>query len=468
MMCEFEFQDTGYSKSLYAQTDTDTETLNMKISLKMTGCKNNRYELDKIQEWAVKNGVGIATDEEADFSVINTCTVTHIADRKSRQMVRKTKNLNPKLKTIVFGCAARMQKKEFEKIGEIDYLLPDLKAVMEFLENMNKKSIYPSGGDIGQCRLPIEGVADFNHSRALVQIQDGCDNFCSYCIIAAARGKSKSRTADEIIDEINTHVKNGFNEVILTGINIGAYGCGMTTKPEESKIAELLQKILDNTKIQRIRLSSMGPEYFLSPLYPVPATATDTFQFELQCGDTGKGLFKILKNPRMCRHIHLSVQSGSDSVLKRMRRNYSVKQMDEIIKRLKKDIPGMAVTADVIVGFPEETNEEFKETVDFVKRNKFAKVHVFPYSIRKNTLAAKMKQVLDEIKKTRARELQKISDKLRKDFIKNQIGKKTNVLWKFDDTGITDNYVTVKNLKKSAPKTMSEMVLSEDNAIDLI
>ena len=420
--------------------------------MKMTGCKNNRYELDKIQEWAVKNGIGIAPDEEANFSIINTCTVTHIADRKSRQLIRKTKKLNPKLKTIVFGCAARIQKKEFEKIKEIDYLLPDMKAVIRLLEE--QPSIHQRWTN--DCPPSEAGGGAFEHSRALVQIQDGCDNFCSYCIIAAARGKSKSRPVDEIIDEINMHVKNGYNEVILTGINIGAYGCSVTTKPSESRLTELLEKILKKTSINRLRLSSMSPEY----LYGYTGHRTqDTAEI------LNKELINILKNPRICRHIHLSVQSGSDSVLKRMRRNYSVAQMDAIIERLKKEIPDIAVTSDIIVGFSGETDKEFEETVDFVKRNKFAKIHVFPYSIRHNTLAAKMEQVSDEIKKIRAHELQKIGDKLRADFIKNQIGKNAKVLWKFDDSGITDNYITVKMVKKMKPKTVNILALSYENVM---
>ena len=427
----------------------------MKISLKMTGCKNNRYELDKIQEWAVKNGIGITSDNEADFSIINTCTVTQVADKKSRQLIRKTKNQNPKLKTIVFGCAARIQEDEFKKIREIDYLLPDMKAVMEFL---SLHSSSQSSESVGMTKI--------HHSRAFVQIQDGCDNFCSYCIIAAARGKSKSRPTDEIIDEINGYVKNGFNEIVLTGINIGAYGCGLTTKPEESRFAELLEKILQETDVKRIRLSSLGPEYFFN--YPTclrEAVASLRRRQVTQSPIPNLRLFKVLKNPRVCRHIHLSVQSGSDSVLKRMRRNYSVAQMDEIINRLKKEIPGIAITTDIIIGFPGETYTEFDETVDFVKRNKFAKVHIFPYSIRKNTLAAKMERVPDEIKKKRASELQKISDKLRADFIKSQTGKTVSVLWELDEEGLTDNYIKIKMLKKISARKISNIRITAKNAI---
>ena len=323
----------------------------MKLALKMTGCKNNRYELDQVILWCAKNNAEIVTDEtKADFCVINTCTVTHVADKKSRQLVRKTKNQNPKLLTIVFGCAARMQREAFEEIDEIDYLVSDLKGVLELLEEISPTH---TEGAIGQSRLH-DGVGD-NHSRsrALVQIQDGCDNYCAYCIIAAARGKSKNRPIEDIADEIKQQVKNGYNEVVLTGINIGAYGCNVTTKPDESKLTELIEAVLSKTDIKRIRLSSMGPEYFYQD------TEHPTSLSLRWAGRTqNTALFDVLKNPRICRHIHLSVQSGSDSVLKRMRRNYTVKQMDDVIERLKKEIPGIAITTDIIVGFADEPDEE--------------------------------------------------------------------------------------------------------------
>lgn len=392
----------------------------MKISLKMTGCKNNRYELDQVLLWCAKNGVEIVSDYEADFCVINTCTVTHVADKKSRQLIRKTKNRSriksgTSLKTIVFGCGARMQKEMFEKIREVDYLVSDLSSVIDFLEE--QLAIHPEGV---QALALLHDMDDISRSRALVQIQDGCENFCTYCIIARARGASKNRSTDEIINEINQHIKNGFNEIVLTGINIGAYGASKTTKPGESRLAGLLTEILDKTDIQRIRLSSMGPQYFSDKL------------------------FEILKNPRICRHIHLSIQSGSDTVLKRMNRFYTAADVGQIIRRLKKDIPGIAITTDIIVGFPEETDEEFEETLDFVKRNNLAKAHVFPYSIRKDTLAAKMEQVPNNVKKQRAKKLQLLADEQRKEFIENQIGKKVSVLWEKEDEGLTDNYIRIK------------------------
>ena len=402
----------------------------------MTGCKNNRYELDQVILWCAKNNVEITEDNEADFCIINTCTVTHVADKKSRQLIRKTKNANPTLKTIVFGCAARMQKEEFEKIKEVDYLLPDLPAVIRFLgrhRGLENPRFLPGR----RAGFPTRDDATPTRSRALVQIQDGCDNFCSYCIIAKARGQSKSRPVNRIIDEINQHIKNGFNEVVLTGINIGAYGCSRTIKPEESRLAELLEQILKKTDIQRIRLSSLGPQYF------------------------NEKLFKILKNPRICRHIHLSIQSGSDSVLKRMKRYYTIKQAEEIISHLKKDIPGIAITTDIIVGFPEETDKEFQETVNFVKRNALAKVHVFPYSSRSGTLAAKMNQVPDEIKKKRTKTLQKIADDCRKEFIKSQIGKKASVLWEHQTEGLTDNYIRVRIKTPHSIRSVSTEMLKD-------
>ncbi len=420
----------------------------------MTGCRNNRYELDQVILWCAKNGVEIVTDEsEADYSVINTCTVTHVADKKSRQLVRKTKHSNPDHKTIVFGCAARMQKAEFEKIMEVDVLLPDLPAVLEYLE---QKSPYACRPDAG-VRSTQTGFY-INRARALVQIQDGCDNYCSYCIIAAARGKSKSRPADEIIDEINEHVKNGFNEVVLTGINIGAYGCATTTKPTESRLAELLQQILDETDIKRVRLSSMGPEYFYCSGRRSASTTITTTMIE------------ILKNSRICRHIHLSVQSGSDSVLKRMRRNYTVEMMDQVILRLKKDKPGIAITTDIIVGFPGETDEEFQETMDFVKRHRLAKVHAFPYSKRANTLAATMEQVSDATKKARMKQLQSLASQCRKDFLCSNINQELPVLWESEVQpgvfeGLTDNYIRIRTAKKPVIRSITIEPVKRKNLV---
>ena len=414
----------------------------MKIALKMTGCRNNRYELERILRWALDNNVPVVSEEEADFCIINTCTVTHVADKKSRQMIRKTKNGNPKLKTIVFGCAARVQRDAFEQIDEVDILLNDLPTVIRFLEIQQKTS-----GRAKKKTLKNEGFVEHPRSRAMVQIQDGCDNYCSYCIIAAARGQSRSHPIDQIIHEIRTHEKEGHNEVVLTGINIGGYGASSTLRPQESYFARLLKELLEKTRIARIRISSLGPEYF------------------------SEELFDVLRHIRICRHIHLSVQSGSSSVLKRMRRQYDANLVQEVIQRLKSDIPDIAITTDFIVGFPEETDEEFTQTLEFLKRNPIAKAHIFPYSIRDNTLAAKMNQVDDETKKMRAKVLKELTDTQREAFIQSQIGKEIPVLWETTSpennivTGITDNYIRVFKKADYPLKSISMEKLEEGNIV---
>lgn len=400
----------------------------------MTGCRNNRYELNQILSWAIKNNISVVSEDKADYCIINTCTVTHVADKKSRQMVRRTKNGQKKLKTIVFGCAVRMQKEAFKEINEIDYLLDDLPSVIRFLDEINIKN--------QQSKNTKNIIIDdsFFRSRALVQIQDGCDNYCSYCIICKARGKSKNRAEKDIINEIKKHQEDGFNEIVLTGINIGAYGCDITTKYEDSMFINLLEKILSETDIQRVRISSLGPEYFTDKWY------------------------EILKNPRICRYIHLSIQSGSTSVLKRMKRNYNTEKIEDIIQKLKKEIPGIAITTDIIVGFPEETNEEFMETLEFVKRHKLAKAHIFPYSVRKDTLAAEMMQVSDEVKKKRAKKLQEITNICREEFLNEQVGKKASVLWEkmIDEKtieGLTDNYIRIQRKGNvSMIKTITDQI----------
>ncbi len=406
----------------------------------MTGCKNNRYELDQVLKWAIKNKIPVVKESDADFAVINTCTVTSIADKKSRQLVRRTKNNNPGLKTIVFGCAARMQKKTFEKIMEVDVLLDNMQEVIKHLES--------NIGDMKKCddTSLVASGADFTRCRALVQIQDGCDNFCSYCIIAPARGKSKNRSQEDIIDEINEHVAHGFNEVVLTGINIGAYGASLTTKPEENKFAELLEAIFKQTKLKRLRASSLGPEFFNEKWY------------------------EVMKNPRFSRHLHLSIQSGSNVVLKRMRRNYSVEKVADVIKRLREISPDIAITTDIIMGFPSETEEEFEETVKFVKDNKLAKAHIFPYSERQNTLAAKMEQVPVEVRRKRAKKLQEVADECRHEFIQSQLGKKAEVLWELPripgwSEGMTDNYIKVRVKEPRMSKSISTEILTKQNVV---
>lgn len=412
----------------------------MKIALGMTGCKNNRYELDQILKWAIKNKVPVVKESEADYVVINTCTVTSIADKKSRQLIRRTKNNNPGLKTIVFGCAARMQKKAFEEIMEVDVLIDNMQEVIKYLES--------NIGDMKKCDEASMAASgeDFTRSRALVQIQDGCDNYCSYCIIASARGKSKNRPQKDIIAEINDYVAHGFNEVVLTGINIGAYGASMTTKSEENTFAELLRTIFKETDLKRLRASSLGPEFFSEKWY------------------------EVMKNPRFCRHLHLSIQSGSNSVLKKMRRNYTVEQVAEVIARLRQNMPDIAITTDIITGFPGETEAEFEETVRFVKDNKLAKAHIFPYSERQNTLAAKMDQLPVELRRERAKKLQEVADNCRHDFIESQIGKKAEVLWEYSHTagwqeGITDNYIRVRIKGNHPLKSISTETLTRKNIV---
>ena len=408
----------------------------MKIALNMTGCKNNRYELDRLLKWAIRNKIPVVRESEADIAIINTCTVTSIADKKSRQLVRRTKNSRPELRTIVFGCAARAQKEVFEEIMEVDVLLGNVEEVIEYLE--------ANIGDMKPCdEIGLAGSGkDATRSRALVQIQDGCDSYCSYCIIASARGRSKNRPRQEIIAEIDDYVAQGFNEVVLTGINIGAYGASLTTRPEENTFAELLEEIFKKTDIQRLRAGSLGPEFFNEKWY------------------------EVMKNPRFSRHLHLSIQSGSDTVLKRMHRNYTSADVACVIRKLREISPDIAVTADIIVGFPEETEEEFAETLEFIKRQKPAKVHVFPYSERKNTLAAKMSQVPPKIRRNRAKKLQAVADACRREFIESQIGKEAQVLWELPrvagfSEGVTDNYIRVHVKGSRQPKSITTEILSK-------
>ena len=413
------------------------------IHLLMTGCKNNRYELNRLWEWANEHGFTIDENRPSDFSILNTCAVTQSAERKTRQMVQAVKKTQPKAKIIVFGCMARLNATTLKKMKA--FVLPDLDSVIRLLERF----------EIGDSRLEKNSTLNSNlqseigvlpRARALVQVQDGCDNFCSYCSIVLARGRSNSRPMENVVADVKRYENEGFTEVMLTGINIAAYGCSTTQKPNESRFADLLQAILEDTRIPRIRLGSLGPQYFSEPF------------------------FQILKNPRICNHFHLSLQSGSNSVLKRMNRGYKTAEAESIIQRLKTDIPSVAITADMIVGFPEETEDEFQETLDFAKRNPMAKIHVFPYSSRPGTTASRLKPINPTDIRSRAKILRDLSARQRMAFLQSQIGQKFSVIWRKEarpgwTEGVTDNGIRLLKKATMPRRSMTEEMLTKENVV---
>ncbi len=382
----------------------------MRIFIKTLGCRANRYESDKLFDYLKKQHEVFEKEVPSDIFIVNTCTVTHIADRKSRQAIRSYRRANPTCMVIVYGCGAKVAKDEYAAIAEVDEVFGTFEDVVAYIDKMGREhkelSCVEQGGE---------------RTRALVKIQDGCENYCSYCIVPLARGKEVSYQSADILREVEEKVARGFKEIVLTGINIGKW------KEGQKDIADLIEFLLESVSDVRFRISSIVPKKFSAKF------------------------FELFKNDRLCPHVHLSLQSGSDDVLKRMKRGYDSEFFMKICDRLREAAPDIGLTTDVIVGFPGETDAEFSETCKFVQKVGFSKIHVFPYSKRKNTAASHMKdQVDDRVKRERAEKLRGISEELGRKFMQSQVGCEFEVIVeKCKDgvcTGITPNYIGVQFL----------------------
>lgn len=368
-------------------------------------------------------------EEFADVYVVNTCTVTNMSERKSRQILRRAKEINPNSILCVVGCYVQVAKDELAKLPEIDILLGtnERKDIVKYVENYNNTKLQ-FADNIMKKQEYIEwgGVAYTSHERAEIKIQDGCDRFCTYCIIPYARGPVRSRKIDDILKEVKELAKVGIKEIVITGIHISSYGKDLK---DNNTLIDVLEKINDIPNIKRIRLGSLEP-----------LIITEDFVLRL------KHLSKV------CNHFHLSLQSGSDDTLKRMNRRYTTEEFKNIIKLLRDNIPEVALTTDIIVGFPGETEEEFAETYKFLEEVKFSKMHVFKYSPRKGTKAADFPNQIDgNIKSKRSDILMKLSDKNEKEFASQYIGKPLQVLFENEMEGHTTNYIKVVD-KSNAQK----------------
>ena len=377
----------------------------------------------------IENGYEIVSlEEKADIYIINTCTVTNMSDRKSRQMIRRVKHENPKAIIVAVGCYVQVAKNELENIKEIDLVLGNnekkeiVKQVEEYIKNKEKKQIIT---DVMQKKEFVDfGQTTYtDKTRAVIKVQDGCDRFCTYCIIPYARGRVRSRNMKSIIKEIEQIAKNGIKEVVITGIHVASYGKDFK---ENISLIDLLEKINNIEGIERIRLGSLEPTII-----------TKEFVNRL------KNLNKI------CNHFHLSLQSGCDETLERMNRKYKAEEFENCIKLLRENFKDVMLTADVIVGFPGETKEEFQKTVQFLEMVGFYKIHVFKYSKRKGTKAANMDNQVDgNIKEERSKKIIEISNHYGQKYNEEMLNTKQSVLveekegefWK----GHTTNYVLVK------------------------
>lgn len=418
-----------------------------KVAFITLGCKVNQYETNGMAQRLKESGYEIVDhNEKSDIYIINTCTVTNMSDRKSRQMLRKTKEKNPEAKVIAVGCYAQVAKKELEKIEEIDLILgnEEKKDIVKYCEDLSKKDIELTDvmhkkefGEFGD-------ITYTEKTRAVIKVQDGCDRFCSYCIIPYARGRVRSRKPEHVISEITKISKKGIKEVVITGIHIASYGKDFKEKYE---LIDLLEEINKIEGIKRIRLGSIEP-----------LLITEEF------------IERLSKLDKICDHFHLSLQSGCNETLKRMNRRYSVEQFREIVKIIRNKYNNANLTTDIIVGFPEETEEEFKTTYEFLKEINFYKMHIFKYSQRKGTVAAKMKQIDPKIKEERSKILLELSDKNEDKYNKEYVGKQVEVLWEEEKNGIikghTKNYVLVEKKldkeNKNIENTLEKVTVKEE------
>lgn len=410
----------------------------MKIFIETLGCKVNTYESEVIKEEFLRNGYELAENiSDANVIVVNTCSVTNQSDAKSRKVIRNARKNNKNAILVVCGCSSQNHQDELKDLGA-DILIgnKDKSKIFDYVKNYDNKKII---NYYNMINTDFEKMSLDNYSertRAFVKIQDGCNNYCSYCIIPYLRGTIRNKDLNDAINEINTLVNNGFKEIVLTGIHTGSY-------PE---LVKLIQEISKNNKLERIRISSIE--------------ATEINEEFLE---------ELKNNNKICNHMHIPVQAACDNTLKKMNRKYDINKFKEIINKIREVRPDINITTDLIVGFPTETEEDFLESYNNAKEIKFGKIHVFPYSKRDGTVAAKMKSVVtDAEKKERTHKMIELSNKLENEYYNKFLDQTLSLLVEevFDKycTGHTDNYIKViVNKKLEHNKFYNVKIIKVDN-----
>lgn len=410
----------------------------MKVAFHTLGCKVNQYETEAMREQFKAEGFeSVDENDFADVYVINTCTVTNLADRKSRQYIRRMKKGNPEAVIAVTGCYAQIKPEELAELPEVDIVAGTgeknniIRYVKNFMEEKQQQTHIKTYDEL--CEYQDRGIITSMESRtrAYIKIQEGCDRFCAYCLIPFARGKVRSRNPEEVVAEAKALVKKGFKEIILTGINTALYGVedGFAEKypkwAKEDGIESIIKAICQIPGEFRVRLSSLEPAVI-----------------------NAEYVERLMKYHKLCHHLHLSAQSGSDHVLKLMNRPYGQKEYLDIVDVLRKCDPLYGISTDIIVGFPQETDEDFEDSMNLIEKAEFCKVHAFRYSKREGTAAAAMKgQVASQVKNTRVTALMEAGDKASEHFFEKCKGAVRTVLFEEWDgeyiTGYTDNYIKV-------------------------
>ena len=401
----------------------------LNIEIETHGCKLNFADSQSIAKKFYSAGHNVFSNNKVgqrDIYILNSCTVTHVADSKARQSIRKIKRSNPEAITIMTGCYAERDKEKIKEINEVDLVIT----------NQEKKDIIKKVyGYLNEelSEIPeLDSYPLIGRSRASIKIQEGCNQICSYCIIPFVRGREKSIDYNEIINKINNASRNNIKEVVLTGTQLGNYGFDL----KNMDLKKLIRLVLNETSIERIRVSSLQPK-----------------EIDNELLDLWKS------NSRLCPHFHLPLQSGSDEILKKMRRRYSSEQFINITSMIRKLLPQASITTDVIVGFPSEKEKDFENTIQTINKSYLNNLHVFPYSVRPKTTAYYSNEHNSpEIIKNRSRQLNKLSKKITAKSMENIIGKKRSILWEGKDrnSGLTEDYYkVVRNTTKYPNKIIS-------------
>jgi len=393
-----------------------------KIAFKTLGCRLNLFETDSLMSEFAAKGYEVTDDmeAEADVYIVNTCTVTNQSDQKSKRVMNRNKKLHNNSVKIVTGCMATNYKEALLQSDKADYVVDNdhKTSIVELVEaHFNGETANPEIFE--KDVFKYEPAKITAHTRAMIKIQDGCDNFCTYCIIPKVRGRALSRPVDEVLENIRKVVSYGFKEVVLTGVNLGRYSDG------DVDFEELMKRILNIEGNFRVRISSMEPDGF-----------TESF-------------FKLFHHPKLTPHMHLCLQSGSETILKKMRRMYSGELFEQMAVKLREEVPDFNITTDVIVGFPGETEEDFEDTLSMSKRIRFGHIHTFKYSVRKGTRAERFPDQIHGNTKTERSELvRQLSEQMRREYRESFIGKTQVVLIEkiIENgfaTGYGENYIPV-------------------------
>jgi len=395
-----------------------------KVAIATLGCKTNQFESAAITEQFTTAGYCIVPfTEAADIYVVNSCTVTARTDSETRRLIRRARRLNPKARIVATGCYAQVSPDELSRMPEVDVVLGNVEKLDTVLLSESNENLIADSAMEGSFR-PLQLTSFAEHTRAFLQVQNGCNTFCAYCIVPFARGRSRSVAEEEVLDGIRRLTANGFREVVLTGIHLGAYGLDLES---QHSLVGLIRRIIAETDISRLRLGSVDPNEFTPELLTLCETA-----------------------PQICHHFHIPLQSGSDSVLQRMGRPYTTGFFRGLMETVIAGMPDAFIGTDIIAGFPGETEEEFETTCRFIESLPFADLHVFPYSKRPKTRAADMPDhVSPAMIKERAARLRTIAERKKTAFLQKAVATELNVLVQQCDQstgmvrGISSNYIQV-------------------------